>query len=262
MTSPASFVFLGTGASMGVPVIGCSCKVCLSDLPHNKRLRSSGLLNIFGKTILIDAGPDFRAQALREGLVHLDGFLITHTHFDHTAGIDDLRIFYLVDKKELPCLLSKASLDDIRQRYAYLFRKQLPQNNVTARFLFQPLEEERGNTSFLGIPMTYLSYTQGGMLVTGFRFGSFAYISDIKQYSETIFDDLKGVKYLVLSALRMGQSQVHFNIDEAVAFSRQVGAKKTWLTHLAHELDFDETNAYLPLDIRLAFDGLRIEFEP
>jgi phosphoribosyl 1,2-cyclic phosphate phosphodiesterase len=260
MDQNGHFLFLGCGASMGVPVVGCSCEVCRSTSPFNKRLRSSGVLQIYDKNILIDVGPDFRCQALFYKISHIDGVIITHTHYDHIGGIDDLRIFYLIQRKELSCLLSKNSFDDLKKRYDYLFRPTSAYANLTARFDFQILPEERGQIEFAEIPFTYMTYLQGGMKVNGLRVGQFAYVSDIRDFPETIFEDLEGVETLVVSALRQKPSHVHFNLDEAVEFSRRVGAKQTWLTHLGHELDYFEANAYLPPEVRLAYDGLIIHF--
>lgn len=254
------FTFLGCGGSMGVPVVGCSCNVCLSHSPYNKRLRCSGLLQIGEKEILIDPGPDFREQALRQKIHSLDGVVITHTHYDHIGGLDDLRIFYLIQKKPLPCLVSLESYDDIKKRYGYLFRPATEYSNLTAKFDFQLLEKDRGQVDFLNISFRFTSYSQGGMKVNGFRIGDFAYVSDIRLFPDTIYEDLKGVKILVLSALRKKISHVHFNLDEAVEFSKKIGASQTWLTHLAHELDYFEANDYLPEDVKLAYDGLTFDF--
>lgn len=252
------FTFLGTGASAGVPVIGCTCKVCASPSPFNKRFRTSALLTLENKNILVDAGPDFRMQALKIGIEHLEGLIITHTHFDHIAGIDELRIFTF--KKPIPCLLSKESLEELNIRYHYLFKDKLDNDSYVVKMDFQPLEGERGEVNFAGILFKYFSYLQGSMLVNGFRIGNFAYVTDIQKYPESIFDDLEGVEILVLSALRGGHSYIHFNLEEAVAFSKRVKATKTYLTHISHELDYEETNKKLPSEVRLGYDGLKISF--
>lgn len=245
--------FLGTGSSWGIPLIGCSCSVCCSANPRNQRLRSSALLKIGNKTILIDAGPDFRTQALRFGISHLDGVLLTHSHYDHIAGLDDLRAYYYIRKSAIPFLLSKETADDIRLRYHYLF---LHQNE---RFHLQMLSDKKGEVLFEGISIEYVSYIQAGMPVTGFRLGSLAYISDIRTFESGIFERLQGVKTLIISALRYTPSELHFSVDEAVDFAKQIKAEKVWLTHISHELDHEQTNAYLPANVSLAYDGLEIE---
>lgn len=256
MKTSARFLFLGTGGSMGVPVIGCECAVCRSDNPENKRTRSSGLLTIDEKKILIDCGPDFRDQALKNHIDRLDGVILTHAHHDHTGGIDDLRAYYIKTYAPMPCLLSKDTAEDIRQRFSYIFRSG--PNQFTTKLALQLLESDRGTVEFLGIPIHYLTYEQMGMPVNGFYWRDFAYISDIRIYPESILEDLKGIRTLVLSALRFTHSDFHFTVDEAVEFAQKIGAQQTWLTHIAHDLDHEKTNAYLPANIRLAYDGLEI----
>jgi len=253
-----TFLFLGTGSSAGVPVIGCDCAVCTSADPCNQRLRPSGLLTLQGKRLLLDAGPDFRQQALQNSIDHLDGVLITHTHFDHVAGLDELRIYYLKHQQKVPVLCSKETLDNLHKRYDYLFREKTMGISLAAQLETHLLEGVRGETTFVGLPLSYTSYRQGGLGVTGFRFGSFAYISDIREYEEPIFDDLAGVETLVLSALHEKPTPMHLSLDEATAFAERVGAKKTWLTHLSHRLDHQTTNAKLPKQVQLAHDGLEI----
>jgi phosphoribosyl 1,2-cyclic phosphate phosphodiesterase len=257
----ASFVFLGSGGSLGIPVIGCDCRVCKSSSPYNNRLRPSALLKVNGKDFLIDAGPDLRTQALKYDIRHLDGILLTHAHFDHIAGLDDLRIFYYMQKERLPCLLSEETLDELKTRFFYLFQ---PFENGSQLGIFLDmivLKEDFGAVDFQGIKWNYLSYFQAGMKVTGYRIGNFAYVSDIRQYSEKIFESLQGVEILVLSAPRPEPSSVHFSIDEGVAFAREAGAQQTWFTHIAHDLEHEETNAKLPKGFNLSYDGQVIDFE-
>lgn len=246
---------------MGVPVIGCPCEVCNSDSPYNKRLRTSALLKIEDKKFLIDAGPDLRQQALKFKINKIDGVIFTHAHQDHTGGIDELRVYYMLYKQSVPCLMSKETYEDIRARFGYMFEVQPLEIKLLPRLAIEFLEDNKGITEFQGIPVQYMSYEQIGMKVTGYRFGKFAYVTDIRKYDEKIFEDLKGVEILVLSALRYTPSHMHFTVDEAVEFAQKVGAKETWLTHLAHELDYEKTNSYLPPNIRLAYDGLDIQFE-
>ena len=254
------FKFLGTGGSMGVPVIGCDCEVCLSNNCKNKRFRSSGLLEIDDKKILIDCGPDFRMQMLNNQIKTIDGLIFTHAHYDHTGGFDEIRIFNARLKQPIPCLLSQETFQDLNVRFSYVFATTASPISLTAKVTLQILENRKGTVDFLGLPFSYMTFEQGGMLVNGFRIGDFAYISDIKHYPDSIFDDLKGVKTLVVSSLREEPSPLHFNVDEAVNFTNKVQAKKAYFTHIAHELEHEKTNAKLPIHCQLAFDELKIEF--
>lgn len=256
-----SFLLMGTGGSMGVPVIGCSCLVCQSSNPYNKRTRSACLVTVDGKIILIDVGPDFRLQALTYKISSLDAIMITHSHQDHVGGIDDLRPFFFYRKKPAPCFMSEDTFSDLKHRFPYIF-KEIPKGaSLVPRFDVQVINHDRGRVAIEGVPFFFTSYHQMGMKVLGFKLGDLGYVSDIKDYSESIFEDLQGVKTLVVSALRHESNSFHFTVDEAVAFAGRVGAKKTWLTHIAHELDHDKTNAELPDGIEMAYDGLEISFE-
>lgn len=255
MTLTGTLRLLGTSASAGVPVIGCRCDVCTSSNPYNRRQRSAALLTINKKNFLIDSGPDVRMQALRWEINSLDGVLFTHAHQDHTAGIDDLRIYYIRSQKSLPCLLSQATLDDIATRFSYLFTPSL-----NTRLEFLTLPDERGSILFEGLLIRYFTFQQLSMPVNGYRFGDLAYVSDIRDYPETIFEDLKGVRTLVISALRYTPSPMHLTVDEAVAFAERVGAQHTYLTHLSHDLEHEKTNAYLPQNVRMGYDGMIIDF--
>lgn len=258
----ASLLFLGTGASMGVPVIGCKCAVCQSPFPQNKRLRPSVLLSLYGKKILIDAGPDFRTQALRYQLDHLDGVIFSHAHHDHTAGIDDLRAYYMLHRTTLPCLLSKETAQEMHARYDYIFAEHAFPGKLLPKIQQIYLPKARGSMEFLGYELHYFSYVQSGMPVNGFRFGSLGFVSDIKEYPESIFEDLEGVEQLVVSALRADSSKLHFSVPEAIAFAQRVKAKETWLTHISHDLEHFSATERLPSNVFMAYDGLSINFSP
>lgn len=245
---------------MGVPVIGCDCSVCHSPSPKDKRLRTSGLLSLAEKRVLFDCGPDFRQQALLYGIDHLDGVILTHAHHDHTAGIDELRVYYMHSKQSIPCLMSQETAEDIIRRFNYMFDPHLTLGRLTSKFDLHIQKGERGALNFLGMDVHYMTYLQAGMKVNGYRIGTFAYITDIHEYPETIFEDLAGVEVLVISALRYTPSHLHLTVDQAVDFSKRVGAKETWLTHICHEMHHEKTDAYLPANVRLAYDGLKITF--
>jgi len=243
---------------MGIPVIACHCPVCKSDNSKNKRLRAAGIIEINHKTLLIDCGPDFRQQALQAGINSIDGVLFTHAHYDHTSSVDELRVFYMHSKQAVPCLLSKETAYDLISRFHYIFEQKNSEKRLKPKMRLVELENDRGEVLFETIPFRYFTYEQAGMKVSGYRLGNFAYVTDIKHYPESIFEDLKGVEILVLSALRHSSSYLHLTVDEAVDFARKAGAKQTWLTHISHDLDHDKTNDYLPPEVRMAYDGLQI----
>lgn len=259
MTLHGHFLFLGTGSSLGVPVVGCTCTVCTSNLPQNQRLRSAGLIEISSKRLLIDAGPDIRTQLLRANIHTLDGLLLTHAHYDHIAGLDDLRAISLHQHAPIPCLMSRATWEELLPRFDYLFPSdQHPERY--ARFTPFFLPDTRGSLSFINLPIRYCSYTQTHMEVNGYRIGDFAYLTDILHYPPTIFEDLEGVKTLVISALRTQPQHLHFTIDQAIAFAEKARAPLCYFTHIAHEVDYAETQKQLPSSIFLAYDGLSLPF--
>ncbi|MGR3973563.1 MAG: MBL fold metallo-hydrolase [Candidatus Rhabdochlamydia sp.] len=256
MQNKGSFLFLGTGSSTGVPMISCSCSVCLSSDPNNQRRRSSGLIKIRGKTFLIDAGPDFREQALKYHISHLDGVLITHAHYDHIAGFDDLRIFSF-QKKPLSCLLSDSSYAELKHRTSYL----MPPSSLPGKadyFDFQVLTPLESQVQFCNLAWTAIYYEQNHTVVTGYQLGNFAYLIDVKHYQEVVIEQLQGVDVLVLTGLQFEPSSAHLTIEEAILLARKIGAKMTWLSHVSHKLDHQKTNQLLPADIQLAYDGLEI----
>ncbi len=252
-----ALLFLGTGGSTGVPLVGCSCSVCTSLHPHNQRLRSSVLLTVHQRSLLIDVGPDFRQQALRYGISHLDGLLVTHTHFDHIAGIDDLRPLNFHQKRPIPLLASSTTILHLQARCPHLFAPRPSDCWATARFILEELPSSRGEVIFCGIPIQYMTYLQGDHEVTGFRWGNFAYLIDVKQFDDDVFHDLVGVDVLVLNALRETPSLMHLSVQEAIEFSRRVGARKTYFTHIGHEMDC-AVQTQLPDGYMLAYDGLQI----
>lgn len=258
MSEHLRFLFMGTGSSLGVPVIGCKCEACTSPDPRDCRMRPGYLITYRGKKIWIDPSQDFRTQALRFHVDHLDGVIITHSHHDHTAGIDDLRVYNAISKKPLPCLMSQETYDALKVRYQYIFDQRSLPKSLVAKMEVSVIDKDRGEIEFQGIRWKYFSFYQAGMLVHGFRIGDFAFLSDIREFPETLFDDLKGVKTMVLSALRVKPSDIHFSIDEAIDFCRHVGSVNTWFTHIAHEVRHTEVEEKLPEGVHLAYDGLEI----
>jgi phosphoribosyl 1,2-cyclic phosphate phosphodiesterase len=253
------FTFLGTGASVGIPMIGCDCSVCKSKDPKNNRMRPSALLQINNKNILIDAGPDFRAQALKYGIKHIDLLVLTHSHYDHTAGLDDLRVFYFLDKKPIRCLLSEENLKELQQRYFYFFNPIDHVTTVDMKFDFHTFDEDFGEFDLDGINFSYFSYMQLQTIVYGIKINDFAYVTDIKSFSDELITFLKGTKTLVISAIEKKATRAHFGIDDAISFAREVGAEKTYLTHIDHDIDYEKISKTLPKDVKLAYDGLELK---
>jgi len=253
-----SFLFLGTGSSMGTPVLLCECSVCKSPSPHNKRQRAAGILTLGNKKILLDVGPDFREQALQYEIGHLDGMILTHSHFDHVGGFDDLRVFSYFERGPFPVLLFDKTYSELTTCFPYL--AQIDPFLPKQKFAFQKVSGDFGQVDFLDIPVHFVSFFQAKMKVMGIRLESFAYISDIKEYSEEIFDHLAGVETLILSALREESSPVHLSLKESLAFAKRVGAKRTVLTHIAHEMDHEIISKSLPESVELAYDGMEVEF--
>ena len=254
-----SLLFLGTGSSTGIPVIGCKCAVCLSSSKYNRRMRPSAWIKHGKSTYLIDVGPDFRNQALLFHLPKMDALFLTHTHFDHIAGIDELRSYAFDDPSKISCILSKESYEDLKVRYDYLM---MPSDKgiLNSQLDFKILENESGSSNVAGIDFKYVSFSQKGMNVTGYIFGNLAYICDIKDYSDEILTDLKGIEILIISAARETSSRMHLSLAEAIDFSRKVHAKKTYFTHISHDMDHETISKRLAPDQQLAYDGLEIEF--
>lgn len=253
-----SFTLLGSGASSGIPMIGCHCEICSSTDPRNKRLRPSALICVGEKKIVIDVGPDFRTQALLYGIDHVDAVLLTHAHFDHVAGLDELRSFTLIHKKAIPVYCSVFTLDLLKKRYDYLFAERLPDQSFCAQLEFHLLPQFEGEINVEQVMIRYVSYEQQGMKVNGFRINNLAYICDIRQYPEGMLSQLYGVKTLIIGALRKAPSVMHFSFEQAYNFARKIGVERTYLTHLSHEVSA-EMQQDLPDDVDLAYDGLVLE---
>jgi phosphoribosyl 1,2-cyclic phosphate phosphodiesterase len=256
-----TFTFLGTGSSVGVPIIGCDCQVCQSQDPENMRFRASGLLLARGKFLLLDVGPDFRSQALVNGIRHLDGLLVTHTHSDHIAGIDDLRIFFVRRGQAFPCLASPESFLDLQIRYPYLFQPIGSTPTLSAQFDFHLLDHDRGSCMFEGVPLSYVSYRQGGVKVTGYRYEHFAYITDIREFEMTMWDDLMGIDTLVISMLQEQPTPLHLGLEEVIEVVQTLNVRRTYLTHLCHAIDAGSFSKRLPSGIYLGYDGLKLDLQ-
>jgi len=245
--------FLGTGASFGVPMLGCKCRVCRSNNPRNKRTRTSALISVDGHNILIDASPDFRCQALINNVDSLDAVLFTHSHADHTFGIDDLRAFSL--REPITCYGDESTVEAIRRRFDYIFS---PTPHLGSRPKLR-LHSIKNNFRVSGLEFVPLPIRHGLDCITAYMFEGIAYITDASEIPEVTLQRIKSVDVLVLNALRFEPHAMHLGLWQAVDLAKTVGAERTYLVHLGHDLDYDEVSSMLPDGVQLAYDGLQIE---
>lgn len=248
--------FLGTGTSQGVPMIGCSCPVCTSDDPRDKRLRASAFVEHKGQKILIDAGPDFRYQMLRAGISTVDGILLTHNHKDHTGGLDDIRAFNYHEKKATSIYCEKYVEDSLRMEYSYVFAEKkypgIPEWSINII--------DNNPFTINGIQIIPIRGMHYRLPVLGYRFGDIAYCTDMNHIPEEEFSKLKGLEHFVINCVRRGRHISHYSLEEAVEIAGKVGARHTWLTHLSHQLPvYEKLSEELPEGIHPAYDGLVIE---
>lgn len=248
--------FLGTGTSQGVPMIGCTCEVCTSQAPEDKRLRSSVFVEHEGLKVLIDAGPDFRYQMLREGICSVDAILLTHNHKDHTGGLDDIRAFNYHEKKAAQIYCEKYVEDSLRMEYSYAFAKnKYPGAPEWEVHIIDNKPFEINGTDI--VPIRGMHYK---LPVLGYRFGNIAYCTDMNNIPEMEFSKLQGLEHFVINTVRRGHHISHFSLEEALEVASKVGAKHTWLTHLSHQLPcHKDLAAELPDGVKPAYDGLTIE---
>jgi phosphoribosyl 1,2-cyclic phosphate phosphodiesterase len=247
--------FLGTGTSQGVPVIGCDCPVCSSLDFRDKRTRCALHLEIDGKSIVIDTGPDFRFQMLREKITKLDAVLFTHEHKDHTAGLDDIRPFNFSQKKDMPIYGSKKVLNQIKREYSYIF-EEVKYPGVPS---VVPYEITNNTFTAEEIPVIPIQVMHYRLPVFGFRFKDFTYITDAKQIEPKEIEKIKGTKILVLNALQKSHHISHLTLDEAIQLTEIIQPEMAYFTHISHKLGtHQEIEKELPDYIKLAYDGLKI----
>jgi phosphoribosyl 1,2-cyclic phosphate phosphodiesterase len=246
-------IFLGTGTSQGVPVIACDCTTCLSNDSHDKRLRTSLLLENGNSTVLFDAGPDFRQQMLRENVLKLDSILLTHEHKDHIGGLDDVRAFNYKSQDAIDIWGEDRVLKAVRKEYSYVFSENeypgIPKMRLNT---IKEQEIRIGDT--VVFPIRVFHY---GLPVYGFRIGNFAYITDANYIPEESKEKLFGVKYLVINALRKEKHISHFSLREAIEIIREISPKKAFITHISHQMGLHaEVSRELPAGVFLAYDEL------
>ena len=254
----AVLTVLGSGTSMGVPTIGCSCAVCHSADARDRRSRPSVLIQYNGRNVLVDTTPDFREQAIREGIAHLDAVLYTHAHADHILGIDDLRpVSFRHRPNKLPLYAHPEVADFIRNMFRYIFDADykfggLPQ--VELRLMTGPLE-------LFGACFIPVIVIHGDTEIYGFRFGSAAYLTDHSEIPEESLKQLQNLDILFLDALRYKPHPTHSTVDNSLKIVQRLKPKRAFFTHICHDLPHEVTNAALPPNVRLSYDGMKLEFE-
>jgi phosphoribosyl 1,2-cyclic phosphate phosphodiesterase len=254
----ARLTVLGSGTSMGVPTIGCDCAVCHSADPHDRRTRPSVLLEYGGQVVLIDSTPDFREQAIREHIHRLDAVLYTHTHADHILGIDDLRPLSFRHKpNKLPLYASAEAGEFIRSMFRYIFEADY-------KFGGLPQVELRvisGRTELFGASFEPVPVIHGEAEIYGFRFGSAAYLTDHSEIPETSMAKLQDLDILFLDALRHKPHPTHSTVANSLQIVEQLRPRRAFFTHICHDLPHEATNAALPANVRLSYDGMKLDFE-
>lgn len=253
---PLRITLLGTGTSHGVPMIACDCPVCTSADPRDRRTRPSVLIEAAGRSILIDTSPELRLQCLASNVRRCDAVLFTHHHIDHVAGLDDLRRFNWLQRGAIPCYGSADTLEHLRRMFPYAVSGQNEQQFAVPQLQFHAIS---GPFTLFDLRILPIKLLHGTLPVLGFRMGNFAYCTDVSTIPVESWPLLSGLGLLVLDALRIRPHPTHFNLEQAVNAARKIGAKQTLFTHIAHELSHASTNAGLPGDMQLGFDGQVVE---
>lgn len=246
---------LGVGSSAGTPVVGCHCETCLSDNPRNTRTRCSSLITLdSGENILIDTGPDLRNQSLREHIKRVDAVLYTHTHADHLHGIDDLRAFCVIQRKQIPIYAKEDAVAHITQKFGYTLRDpsdfwEMPV--LRAEIVDAPFE-------IFGTQVTPIPVMHGRSQIFGYRIGNFAYMTDVSEIPESSFALLEGLEIVLLDCLREKSHPTHINIEQSIGYIGRINAKKSYLIHMTHELEYASLSKKLPENVFVGFDGLKL----
>jgi phosphoribosyl 1,2-cyclic phosphate phosphodiesterase len=254
----ATLTVLGSGTSMGVPTLGCDCAVCHSTDTHDRRTRPSIMLEYGGKAVLIDTSPDFYLQALREGIQRVDAVFYTHTHADHILGIDDLRpLSYRHKPEKLPLYARPDAAAFLRRMFSYIFDADYKYGGLPQLEL-RPID---GPVEVFGACFEPVRLIHGEAEIYGYRFGSAAYLTDHSEIPEASFHQLQGLDILFLDALRHNPHPTHSTVGNSLRIVERLKPKRAFFTHICHDLAHEATNATLPRHVRLAYDGMKMEFE-
>lgn len=247
--------FLGTGTSNGIPIIGCTCSVCTSDDPRNRRTRTSAVIHRNGRNILIDTATELRLQAVQAGLTQVDAVLFTHPHADHLGGFDELRRFNEINQAHLPVYAAEETAKHLRERFGYAFEDQFPFYGGKPDL---NLHQFDGPFELFGDTIEPIPVTHGSWTVHGFRIGPLAYLTDAKDIPERSMDLLRNARVLVLNALRERSHPTHLSLDDALEVIEEVKPERAYLVHLSHELSHETASAKLPEYVEVARDGLTV----
>ncbi len=253
----ATLTVLGSGTSMGVPTIGCDCAVCHSSDPHDRRTRPSVLIEYGGHVVLIDTTPDFREQAIREQIHKLDAVLYTHGHADHVLGLDDLRPLSFHHPSKIPLYVRPEVGELLRRMFRYIFEADYKFGGLAQ----VELKLINGPIDLFGARFEPVKVLHGDAEIIGYRFGSAAYLTDFSEIPEESFAQLHDLDVLFLDALRHKPHPTHSTVDNSLRIVERVKPKRTFFTHICHDLPHEETNAALPPNVRLSYDGMKLEFE-
>ena len=254
--SSLELLFLGTGTSAGIPMIGCTCKVCTSSDPHDKRTRPSAVVSYNGSRILIDTTPELRLQCIANGVDRIDALVFTHAHADHIMGLDDVRRFNTIKQGPLDVWADAKTHLSLTRCFEYAFKEPHPDQKR-----YRPHLERRlidGVFNVAGVDWTPVPLLHGDMPVVGFRIGRLGYLTDVSSIPEPSFELLRDLDVLVIDALRWTRHETHFSVSESLAAAARIGARRTLFTHMAHDLGHEETSRALPDGVSLAYDGLRV----
>ncbi len=252
---PIRIVVLGSGTSVGVPTIGCHCDVCTSADPRDKRLRPSILVQYEGRNILIDTTPDFRYQALRARIDHLDAVLYTHDHADHIMGLDDVRPFNFRQRGSIPIYAAQPALASIQRVFQYIFDGAKKESNIP-KLDARPID---GKLDLFGVEFIPVPVQHGSQMIHGFRFGAAAYLTDHSDIPASSMEMLKGLDVLFLDALRYKPHPTHSTVDRSIKTVQELQPRRAYFTHICHDLRHERAESLLPPPVRLAYDGLEIE---
>ena len=260
----ATLTFLGSGTSMGVPTLGCTCTVCTSAYiagSPNRRTRPSILISYNNRNVLIDTGPDFHAQAIREHIRSVDAVLYTHSHADHILGMDDLRPLSFARPEGIALYADDATSTVIERIFEYTFRT-IDRYPTSARVHINRLSTDLGTeVALFGATFQRIPVTHGRNTIAGYRFGSAAYLTDMSDIPEESIPLLQGLDILILDALRREPHPSHSHLAKSIELVSKLAPKRAFFTHISHDLDHESTNAELPANMRLAHDGLKLQFE-